>query len=321
MPTEQAQEFLWQFSAIQAITIPVSRPRWLEVAIMNLDLTDVRRMSGSLLLEEAVTKPGTLHEAYSRFWNYSLGNQILALIQCRDRGIEPGPLASFNRWKELGRHVKKGERAITLCMPIKLKCKDWDQRREEAGMIEGDEVHGAGFRTVFVFKRNWFVLSQTDGEQYKPEPMPKWNKEQALAALDIREEPFKLIDGNSQGYATAARTIAISPLAVLPWKTTFHEVAHLLLGHIGEGRLADDEVPEKSLREVEAESVALICCESLGLEGAEFCRGYIQSWLSGHGIPENSAQRIMKAATAILKAGVVADQVDIDTNQGVGDTA
>src|SRR5262247_3936013 len=70
------------------------------------------------LLEEAVTKPGTLMRAYSLFWNYSLGNQILALIQANRRGIALGPIASFNRWKELGRHVKRGEKAITLCMPV-----------------------------------------------------------------------------------------------------------------------------------------------------------------------------------------------------------
>ena len=28
------------------------------------------------LLDEAVTKPGTLMRAYSLFWNYSLGNQL-----------------------------------------------------------------------------------------------------------------------------------------------------------------------------------------------------------------------------------------------------
>ena len=66
------------------------------------------------LLEEAVTKPGTLMKAYSLFWNYSLGNQILALIQANRRGITLGPIASFNRWKELGRHVKRGEKAIEL---------------------------------------------------------------------------------------------------------------------------------------------------------------------------------------------------------------
>src|SRR5262249_55961378 len=68
------------------------------------------------LLEEAVTKPGTLMKAYSLFWNYSLGNQIFAL-----RGIALGPIASFNRWKELGRHVKRGEKAIELCMPVTCK--------------------------------------------------------------------------------------------------------------------------------------------------------------------------------------------------------
>src|SRR6516225_4450157 len=63
------------------------------------------------LLEEAVTRPGTLMKAYSLLWNYSLGNQILALIQANRRGIQLGPIASFNRWKEFGRHVKRGERA------------------------------------------------------------------------------------------------------------------------------------------------------------------------------------------------------------------
>src|SRR5439155_6310445 len=73
------------------------------------------------LLEEAVTKPGTLMRAYSLFWNYSLGNQVLALIQANNRGIQLGPIASFNRWKELGRYVKKGQKAIELCMPVTCK--------------------------------------------------------------------------------------------------------------------------------------------------------------------------------------------------------
>src|SRR5215831_3962399 len=73
------------------------------------------------LLEEAVSKPGTLMKAYSLFWNYSLGNQILALIQANQRGIQLGPIASFNRWRELGRHVKRGEKAIELCMPVTCK--------------------------------------------------------------------------------------------------------------------------------------------------------------------------------------------------------
>jgi N-terminal domain of anti-restriction factor ArdC len=33
-------------------------------------------------------------------------------IPHNERGIQPGPLATFPKWKELGRHVKKGEKAL-----------------------------------------------------------------------------------------------------------------------------------------------------------------------------------------------------------------
>ena len=44
-------------------------------------------VSWAALLNEAVTKPGFIHEAYERFHNYSLGNQLLALFQCLAREI------------------------------------------------------------------------------------------------------------------------------------------------------------------------------------------------------------------------------------------
>jgi isopentenyldiphosphate isomerase len=55
-------------------------------------------------------------------------------MRCRDRGIEPRPLASFRRWKELGRHVRKGEKALTPWMSIQIKCKDWDQKQRGDGL-------------------------------------------------------------------------------------------------------------------------------------------------------------------------------------------
>jgi len=63
------------------------------------------------------------------------------------------------------------------------------------------------------------------------------------------------------------------------------------------------------LREVEAEAVALLCCEALNLEGADYCRGYIQSWLcpaigyNRDAIPEKSAPKIFRAAGQILRVG------------------
>jgi hypothetical protein len=54
---------------------------------------------------------------------------------------------------------------------------------------------------------------------------------------------------------------------------------------------------------VEAEALALLCCESLGLPGADFSRGYIQSWCRRQAIGERSAQRIFRAADQIFRAG------------------
>ncbi len=75
------------------------------------------------LLQSAVHEPGILSQAYQQFHSYSLGNQLLAMFQCHERGIAPGPMATYPRWRELGRQVKKGEKAITLCMPITVKRK------------------------------------------------------------------------------------------------------------------------------------------------------------------------------------------------------
>jgi hypothetical protein len=90
----------------------------------------------------------------------------------------------------------------------------------------------------------------------------------------------------------------------MPHKTRFHELAHVLLGHTVEGVQADGEITPRNLRECEAEAVALVCCAALELPGVEQCRGYIQAWWgAGHPIPERSAQRVLKAADQILRAG------------------
>jgi antirestriction protein ArdC len=256
----------------------------------------------SALLVEAVSKPGLIMKAYSAFHQYSLGNQLLALVQCQMRGLQPGPINTFPKWKELGRHVKRGERALTLCMPIKCK------RRNDT---DDDESNGEGTFTSFVYKARWFVLSQTEGQDVEPQVTPEWDAKRALTALDIEMILFDSIDGNCQGFARK-RSVAINPVAQLPHKTLFHEMAHVTIGHTLESDFADTEKTPRNLREVEAETVALLCCEALGLEGADYCRGYLQNWLyqgigyDANAIPEKSAQKIFRAADRILRAGRLA---------------
>src|SRR2546430_16657673 len=70
------------------------------------------------LLREAVEKPGRMLEAYTAFHNFSFGNALLALEQCTRRNLQPGPLNTYNGWLERKRQVRKGEKGITLCMPM-----------------------------------------------------------------------------------------------------------------------------------------------------------------------------------------------------------
>src|SRR5262245_39583828 len=144
------------------------------MAIANPTKDPSEQVQFRQLLEEAVTKPGTLMRAYSLFWKYSLGNQILALFQAERRGIALGSIASFNRWKELGRHVKRGEKAIELCMPV--TCKRTVKEQAADGSDNETEIT---FKR-FVFRRNWFMLGQTEGKPFEMPTIPAWDRARAL---------------------------------------------------------------------------------------------------------------------------------------------
>jgi antirestriction protein ArdC len=259
------------------------------------------------LLMDAVKIPGTISTAYTRFWNYSVGNQFLALFECVRRGIPVGPIHTFRGWRELGRYVKKGEKAITLCMPVLVKRKslpNLSQSEDVTTPVSDDKPERV---TVFTYQARWFVLSQTDGAPYVAIEVPEWSEDHALKALKIERIDFAHLNGNCQGFAKL-RQVAVSPVAVLPHVTLFHELAHVVLGHTLEGALEDHDRTPVNEREVEAECVSLICCESLNLPGVPECRGYIQHWLgkttsNSSPISDQSARRIFRAADSILKGG------------------
>ena len=145
------------------------------------------------LLDKALTDPGSLMAGYRAFHRYSMGNQILALMQgCSS------PINTYKGWQNLGRHVKKGEKALVLCMPVTCK------------RGEGEDAETF---TRFVYKRNWFGLDQTDGDDFIMPDVPGFSLESVLEAFNIARVPFHLTDGNVQGYATG-RTIAVNPLAL-----------------------------------------------------------------------------------------------------------
>lgn len=263
------------------------------------------------LFELALSLPGRMSEAYSLFHRYSLGNQALAMSQMFERGIPLGPIASFNGWKKIGRKVKKGEKALALWMPV--------VKTEEVEKQDGttEEVT----KRFFVMKNHWFALDQTEPIEPDTEVVgvvadaPEWDKATALKSLGVEEVPFDELNGNIQGFARPTeKQVAVSPIADMPWKTLFHELAHCLLHGKEEGVavFVDGGGISRAIQEAEAEAVAYLCCASLVLPGLDECRGYIQNWLGSSEQAEEfrkkSAARVFAAADKILKAGTTSDE-------------
>lgn len=239
------------------------------------------------IFELTLSGEGKILKGYSNFHNYSFCNQMWAYFQLLGKGQAVQPIATYKKWAELGRQVKKGSKAIELCIPNKWQNKDTN----EEGMY-------------FAFKKLWFSFEDTDGEEVEF-PKVNFDIEKCLEVLGIVREEFQHIDGNCQGYAKKGKVIAINPVAQLPMKTLFHETAHQLLGHCdGQSELVDSVATEKNIKEVEAESVALCVSLALGLdENVEYCVGYVRSYLKSNVVPVESIKRIFKITDIILKAG------------------
>src|SRR5262249_17963844 len=149
---------------------------------------------------------------------YSLTNLLLFRMQ----GIHE-PVASFSRWKSLGRYVLGGSRAKEVIVPVLINeaapNETLAEKRERVAKLIGFQV----VRTVF-------ALLDTDGAEVVPQPTPGWDYQQALTKLGIRVVAFDSTNGNLQGYSDGTE-IAVNPIAIRPTKTRFHELAHVVLGH------------------------------------------------------------------------------------------
>lgn len=244
------------------------------------------------LLEQVLTMPGELGAQYNRFYQYSLNNQILLFMQgC------VGPVATYAKWQELGRQVKKGSKAKSILRPVIYK------QKNEAGE---EESKLGGFKMV----RCIFELNDTDGEPLPPFELPGWDPGKALTALNLEMEEFQHGDGNVMGYSHGNH-LAVSPLAPYPLKTYVHEVAHIIHGHTGEGD--EGYRPHRGVAEFQAETTAYLVLHMIGADdrmNASESRGYVQSWLRGQRPTDDEIKRVFSVTDKIRRAGTVEAVVD-----------
>ena len=184
-----------------------------------------------------------------RFMNLDWENEILATQQCLERNIQPGPIADGIVWRMLGRRVREGEKPMFL-------------RFERDGKEQ--------------YSPNYYVFAQTEPiREIRPRGIRGWDTETAFVNLNVRREPFTLLNGNVQGYATRNRTVAINPVARRPKSVLFHELGHIVLGHHRKDNSFHTEGSDakrktlRSIHELEAECISMLCGKVSGVFGAE----------------------------------------------------
>lgn len=237
--------------------------------------------------------------AMARFHDYSFGNVMLIVSQ------RPGAthVAGYRAWQKLGRQVRKGEKGITIMAPMLFKPKDANGTDEDAFLR---------FRAVSVFD-----IAQTDGEALPEPPRVKghpghhWDRLTGFVEAEgiaIRYESLGSVQGMSRG-----GTIALSNELdeAERFSVLVHELAHELM-HQGPNQ--PDPRPPKSVRELEAESVAFVVCTAVGMKTGTSSSDYIQSHGGDAALLGQSLQRVQKTAERILD-GLLPEPEDEATHE------
>lgn len=248
-----------------------------------------RKLDWEGLLEAALTIEGSVGNSFNRLYRYSMGNLALLMYQ----GVEPQPIATYKRWTELGRQVKRGSKAREIIRPITVTLKD-----------QLDENGQPKKLTLFKPVKAIFPIEDTEGEPLPEIELPEWSRTRAIGVLALTEVPFTQFDGNIAGYSFG-RNIAINPTALHPDETWFHEASHIVAGHTEPGTQEQYQA-HRGVFEFEAEGSAYLTMNELEVmtdEIATATRGYLQGWLKGQKPGEQSVRKVFKTADAIINAG------------------
>ena len=229
--------------------------------------------------------------AMSKFHNYSIYNTMLIYNQNKDSTY----IAGYNKWKELGRQVNKGEKAIKILAPMLhkkvIEKPKLDPKTNKPIILNGAPQKEKVIETWTSFKLvNVFDISQTKGKELPSiakELQGRVDNYELLknSLIDISDVPieFTEINGTSKGYYDLlSKEIKIkkdmSEKQTL--KTLIHELSHSKL---------HNEKYERRNAEVEAESIAYIVSKHFNIDTSSYSFGYIASWSSDKEIKELKA--------------------------------
>lgn len=232
----------------------------------------------------------------SKFHDYSFRNCLLIAIQ----RPEATHVAGFNRWKDLGRFVKKGEKGIAILAPLVYRKQQDEANLNQQSQDDCDNAQVLrGFKVVHVFD-----VAQTEGQELPRFASPNGEPGEKLWQLEalIRNQgialTYDVIPGGADGVSRGGDIIVRPGLS--PAKTfsvLVHELAHERL-HKGERK---KEVG-KTVKETEAEAVAFVVCKAIGLDPGSSSSDYIQLYSGEKEVLMQSLDYIQRTSSFILAA-------------------
>ena len=232
--------------------------------------------------------------AMSRFHRYSFGN-ILEIARQRPDATR---VAGIRTWNEFGRRVNRCEKGIRIFAPMVRAKREPEETTEAAP--DGKRIHiVTGFRAVYVFD-----VSQTTGDDL-PEP--------ARASGEVgkcRELLFSFLGRQgieiefNEAIAPAQGVSYGGRIALLPGQaqaeelaTLIHETGHEFL-HRGNRRAATT----RTVRELEAEAVAFVVGQAVGLQMGTTSADYITLYCGNAEMLAESLEAIQHTSATILAA-------------------
>ncbi len=232
--------------------------------------------------------------AMSRFHNYSFGN-VLEIARQMPTATR---VAGFWTWKNLGRSVNAGAKAIRILAPMVGARRKKDDEAEKDITKQNIRVL-LGFRNAYVFD-----ISQTNGVElpamHEVSGDPGENIERLIAFLKTNSIAVayneKIAPALGMSYGGRIALLPGQPKAE-EFSTLVHEAAHEML-HKAERRTATT----KAVRETEAEAVAFVVWKAVGLVTGSAAADYIQLYHGNASLLAESLEVIQQTASMILSA-------------------
>lgn len=244
----------------------------------------------------------------AKFPNYSVNNVLLIQAQNPQATLVSG----YKDWqKKFNRHVNKGAKALYITAPIIKPLNE--EEKKKYNTTEDKAIVAYRYVPVFdianttgepVLTAHDFITNEYTTEQTEIFCTDKLNK----VAEHIEKEygisiSFKPLDKDIGGYYRPKdHTIALNSLnsKTEQLKTLFHEFAHSQL-HNTKALKELDEPLTRAHKEAQAESVAYLSMQTMGIDTSGYSVGYISTWAQDKDLMKQSLQEIKKVFNQTLE--------------------